>query len=176
VHADWTEVQTWWLLCQRAALFSFLVSSLQNKTSPTKPRTELNGEAAGTRNSITKRQHSKTSTSSLDGHLQAHDSPTNRRLTPVLTITVPSTEELRTDQPVVRSNSKPPPSPQTEDRHAKISTVSAPASTAPFKSSHGANGNCEHGVSDYMQIKCDQNKRQVRRPERFAGELRILLV
>ncbi|PNF34572.1 hypothetical protein B7P43_G10638 [Cryptotermes secundus] len=124
-----------------------------------KPRIEVSGDVTGSRSSTTKRQHSKTSTSSLDGHLQASDSPTNRRLTPVLTITLPSTEELRADQQLVRSNSKPPPSPQTEDRHHKFSTASVPATSL-----HGANGNTDQGATDDTSSKCDQYKRQTALP------------
>jgi hypothetical protein len=130
----------------------------QTNALAAKPRIEVSGDWTGSRSSTTKRQHSKTSTSSLDGHLQASDSPTNRRLTPVLTITLPSTEELRADQQLVRSNSKPPPSPQTEDRYHKVSTASVPAT-----SHHGNNGSTDQGTTEDTSSKCDQYKRQVGR-------------
>ncbi|KAJ4434062.1 hypothetical protein ANN_16381 [Periplaneta americana] len=122
----------------------------KTKTSPMKqqPRIEVSLEGATSR-----RQHGKISTSSLDGHLQAAaDSPTSRRLTPVLTITLPSTEELRgpqADQPLPR---KPPPSPQSEDRLHKISTASAPAAPTPPRS---------HDQDD-SAAKSEHCKRQVR--------------
>ena len=134
----------------------------QIRVPPTKPRIEVSGDGTGSRSATAKRQQCKSSTSSLDGHLQANDSPTNRRLTPVLTITLPSTEELRADQHLARSNSKRPPSPQTEDRHHKITTASEPAT-----SHQAANGSSDHGVTEDMSKNCDQQKRQVRRLERF---------
>lgn len=160
-------------LLSRLSYFPSVYPHFQNKTSPTKPLIEVSGDGTVSKSSINKRQHSKTSTSSLDSHLQANDSPTNRRLTPVLTITLPSTEELRSDQQLVRSNSKPPPSPQTEEKHAKISTASAPATTVPFKSHQGANGSCDHVATEEALNKCDQYKRQVRRMETSTGEMRI---
>ena len=147
----------------RVRIFSSDCPQFQTKAPPMKPRIEVSGEGAGSRSSTAKRQQCKISTSSLDSHLQANDSPTNRRLTPVLTITLPSTEELRTDQQLVRSNSKPPPSPQTEDRHHKITPTSEPAT-----SHQGANGSSDLGVTEDTSRNCDQQKRQVRRLERFT--------
>lgn len=135
----------------------------QTKTPPTKPHIEVSGEGTGSRISTARRQQCKTSTSSLDGHLQSSESPTNRRLTPVLTITLPSTEELRADQHLARSNNKPPPSPQTEDRHHKVTTAFEPAT-----SHQGANGSSDHGITEDTSRNCDQQKRQVRWRERFS--------
>jgi hypothetical protein len=157
--------RSWWLSVSLDTMTTSTTSyfpseypQLQTNAPAAKPRIEVSGDLTGSRSSTTKRQHSKTSTSSLDGHLQASDSPTNRRLTPVLTITLPSTEELRTDQPLVRSNSKPPPSPQTEERHHKVSTASVPAT-----SHHGTNGSTDQGTADDTSTKSDQYKRQVGR-------------
>jgi hypothetical protein len=138
--------------------FAFDYPQFQTNALPMKPRIEVISEGTGSRSSATKRQHSKTSTSSLDGHLQASDSPTNRRLTPVLTITLPSTEELRADQQLVRSSSKPPPSPQTEDKHHRIS-----AASVSVASHHVTNGSADQGTLDDTLSKGDQYKRQVRR-------------
>jgi len=140
-----------------------LCQHFQTKAPPTKPRIEVSGDGTGSRISTARRQPCKTSTSSLDGHIQASDSPSNRRLTPVLTITLPSTEELRADQHPARSISKPPPSPQTEDRHYKITTACEPA-----MSHQGANGSSDHGIMEDMSRNSDQQKRQVRRLERFS--------
>jgi hypothetical protein len=136
--------------------FAFDYPQFQTNALPVKPRIEVISDGTGSRSS-SKRQHSKTSTSSLDGHLQASDSPTNRRLTPVLTITLPSTEELRADQQLVRSSSKPPPSPQTEDRHHKIS-----AASVSVAAHHVTNGNTDQATTDDTSSKCDQYRRQVR--------------
>jgi len=137
------------------------VDTSVTKAPPTKPRIEVSGDGTGSRISTARRQPCKTSTSSLDGHIQASDSPTNRRLTPVLTITLPSTEELRADQHPARSNSKPPPSPQTEDRHHKITTA-----CELVMSHQGANGSSDHGLTEDTSRNSDQHKRQVRRTER----------
>ena len=122
----------------------------QIKPLQAKPRIEVTSDGTGSRSSSSKRQHAKTSTASLDSHLQGSDSPNSRRLTPVLTITLPSTEELRH---VPATERKPPPSPQSEDRLHKVSTASAPAGCASFK--HQVNGNCEQGSAD------ESYKRQV---------------
>ncbi|XP_066994482.2 serine-rich adhesin for platelets [Anabrus simplex] len=57
--------------------------------------------------------------------LSGVDCKTSRRLTPMLTLTLPSSEELRS---LPNASGKPPPSPQTEDRHHKTSTVSKSSS------------------------------------------------
>ncbi|KAJ9576858.1 hypothetical protein L9F63_006557 [Diploptera punctata] len=112
------------------------------KLSSTKPRIEVTSDSNGSKNSTSKRQHAKISTASLDSHLQGSESPTSRRLTPVLTITLPSTEELRH---VPATERKPPPSPQSEERL------------------HKSNGNCEH-VSAEESTKGEVCKRQVTNP------------
>lgn len=66
-----------------------------------------------------------------------------KRLAPVLTITLPSTEELRTQE--VKTNlgitspksTKPPPSPQLEEKHPKVlvkqRTLDETSSRDPYK-------------------------------------------
>jgi hypothetical protein len=157
-HVDGLSISLDTITTSTTSYFSSQYPQFQTNSLAAKPRIEVSGDGMGPRSSTTKRQHGKTSTSSLDGHLQASDSPTNRRLTPVLTITLPSTEELRADQQLARSNSKPPCSPQTEDRYHKISTASVPAT-----SHHGTNGSTEQGTTGDTSSKCDQYRRQVRR-------------
>ncbi|PSN31702.1 hypothetical protein C0J52_26257 [Blattella germanica] len=120
-----------------------------------KIRTEASSE--GTKTLVSKKQHQqhvKTSSASLESHANACDSPTSRRLTPVLTVTLPSTEELRHVPPIDR---KPPPSPQSEDRLHKISSSSAPPScdqpASPDDSSKWTSPPVHRRASKWTKVK-----------------------
>lgn len=64
---------------------------------------------------------------SADAPGKGYDRTSKRRLAPMLTITLPSTEELHSGpEPRVPTKvaAKPPPSPQTDERHLKASVKS----------------------------------------------------
>lgn len=61
----------------------------------------------------------------MDTPGKGYDRTSKRRLAPMLTITLPSTEELHSGPeprvPPTKVAAKPPPSPQTDERHLKAS-------------------------------------------------------
>lgn len=64
----------------------------------------------------------------MDTPGKGYDRTSKRRLAPMLTITLPSTEELHSGPeprvPPTKVATKPPPSPQTDERHLKASVKS----------------------------------------------------
>lgn len=64
----------------------------------------------------------------MDTPGKGYDRTSKRRLAPMLTITLPSTEELHSGPeprvPPTKVAAKPPPSPQTDERHLKASVKS----------------------------------------------------
>lgn len=64
----------------------------------------------------------------MDTPGKGYDRTSKRRLAPMLTITLPSTEELHSGPeprvPATKVAAKPPPSPQTDERHLKASVKS----------------------------------------------------